>query len=133
MKMIMMFTNSWAPSDKFSSGHPCGRWSVRITLLWGLLMSWSAAVGHGLLPVDRNAVPFSCWAGNPNLQACVWPSIYCSVSVSTKHQGEENIHHVVGECESQTRLLYSYLPSPLPTLQEGECFWVLTALPLIWI
>lgn len=139
IKMIMMFSPSisWAPSDKISLAFvESGRGAVSSKrLTWFLdLLRWESS-GHCVFsPCSTDTVPFSCRVGNPNSQACVWPSIqFCLMCLQTsEREREKNLHHVVGKCESPTRLLYSNLSAPLPTLQEGEWVRVVFKFFMIW-
>lgn len=92
IKMIMMFSPSisWAPSDKISLAFvESGRGAVSSKrLTWFLdLLRWESS-GHCVFsPCSTDTVPFSCRVGNPNSQACVWPSIqFCLMCLQTSER-----------------------------------------------
>lgn len=135
----MMFSPSisWAPSDKISLAFvESGRGAVSSKrLTWFLdLLRWESS-GHCVFPPVVQIQYHSAAELAILILKHVCDLVYSSVWCVYKHQrerGEKNLHHVVGKCESPTRLLYSYLSAPLPTLQEGEWVRVVFKFFMIW-
>lgn len=136
----MMFSPSisWAPSDKISLAFvESGRGAVSSKrLTWFLdLLRWESS-GHCVFFPPVVQIQYHSAAELAILiLKHVCDLVYSSVWCVYKHQrerGEKNLHHVVGKCESPTRLLYSYLSAPLPTLQEGEWVRVVFKFFMIW-
>lgn len=131
----MMFSPSisWAPSDKISLAFvESGRGAVSSKrLTWFLdLLRWESS-GHCVFLLQYHSAAELAILILKHVCDLVYSSVWC-VYKHQRERGEKNLHHVVGKCESPTRLLYSYLSAPLPTLQEGEWVRVVFKFFMIW-
>lgn len=136
IKMIMMFSPSisWAPSDKISLAFvESGRGAVSSKrLTWFLdLLRWESS-GHCVFsPCSTDTVPFSCRVGNPNSQACVWPSIqFCLMCLQTsEREGKKISTMLLGSVNPRLGYFIPISPPPSPPCRKvSGSEWFLSSL-----
>lgn len=137
----MMFSPSisWAPSDKISLAFVDrvreGSGQLQeADLVFGppaVRVQWSLCFSPPVVQIQYHSAVELAILILKHVCDLVYSSVWC-VYKHQRERGEKNLHHVVGKCESPTRLLYSYLSAPLPTLQEGEWVRVVFKFFMIW-